>query len=53
MKDIFKKAMEVNNDLRLNVDDQQDDKNMKNKSDVDGADEVQEITAAQKPNEKE
>ena len=41
--------MEVNNELRLNVDQQHDDKTYKVKSDNDDSDEVQEITAARTP----
>ena len=41
--------MEVNSELRLNVDEQQDDKTLKVKSDIDDYDEVQEITAARTP----
>ena len=35
MKGSYEKAMEVNNELRLNVDEQQDDKTFKVKSDID------------------
>ena len=42
----YEKVMEVNNEARLNVDEQQDDKTFKVKSDIDNSDEVQEITAA-------
>ena len=41
--------MEVNNELRLNVDEQQDDKKLKVKSDIDDSDEVQEIIAVRAP----
>ena len=41
--------MEANNELRLNVDEQQDDKTFKVKTDIDDSDEVQEITAARIP----
>ena len=41
--------MEVNNDYRLNVDEQQDEKTFKVKSDIDDSDEVQEISAARTP----
>ena len=41
--------MEVNNEFRLNVDEQQDDKTFKVKSDIDDSDEVQEITASRTP----
>ena len=49
MKESSEKAMEVNNEPRLNFDEQQDDKTFKVKSDIDDSDEVQEITAAQTP----
>ena len=49
MKMSSEKAMEVNNEARLNVDEQQDDKTFKVKSDVYDSDEVQEITAARTP----
>ena len=49
MKESSEKAMEVNNEPRLNVDEQQDDKTLKVKSDIDDSDEVQEITAARTP----
>ena len=43
MKVIFEKAIQVNNDLKLNVDEQQDDiKHLKEQCDIDDADEVQE-----------
>ena len=46
MKKSSEKAIEVNNELRLNVDEQQDNKNhLKLKWDIVDADEVQEITA--------
>ena len=51
MRDSFEKAMEVNIELRLNVDEQQDDKAFKVKSDIDYSDEVQEVTAARTPME--
>ena len=41
--------MEVNNEPRLNVDEQQDDKIFKVDSDINDSDEVQEITAARTP----
>ena len=46
MKESSEKAMEVNNELRLNVDELIDDKKCKKKSDINDADEVQEIIAA-------
>ena len=49
MRESSEKAMEVNNELRLNVYEQQDDKTFKVKSDIDDSDEVQEITAARTP----
>ena len=44
--------MENNNELRLNVDEQQDDKTFKVRSDIVDSDEVQEITAARTPMKK-
>ena len=49
MKESSEKAMEVNNEPRLNVDEQQDDKTFQVISNIDDSDEVQEITAAQTP----
>ena len=49
MKESSEKALEVINELRVNVDEQQDDKTFKVKSDIDDSDEVQEITCAQTP----
>ena len=49
MKGSSEKAMEVNNEIRVNVDELQDDKKCKKKSDIDDADEVQEIKAARTP----
>ena len=49
MKESSEKAIEVNNEFRLNVDELQNDKKCKKKSDIDDADEVQEITAARTP----
>ena len=49
IKESSEKAMEVNNELRLNVDEQQDEKTLKVKSDIDDSDEVQELTAARTP----
>ena len=49
IKESTEKAMEVNNDVRVNVDEQQDDKTLKVNSDIDDSDEVQEITAARTP----
>ena len=47
------KAIEVNNEPKLNVDEQQDDiKHLKEQCDIDNEDEVQEITAARKPMKK-
>ena len=43
----------MNNELRLNVDDQQDDiKRLKEQCDIDDEDEVREITAAKTPMKK-
>ena len=48
------KANEMNNELKLNVDEQQDDiKHLKEQCDIDNEDEVQEITAAITPMKKE
>ena len=52
MKESSEKAMEVNNEPRLNVDEQQDDKTFKVKSHIDDSDKVQEITAARTPMKK-
>ena len=52
MKESSEKAIEVNNEPRVNVDEQQDDKTFKVKSDIDDSDEVQEITAARTPMKK-
>ena len=49
MKESSERAMELNNEPRLNVDEQQDDNNFKVKSDIDGSDEVHEVTAARTP----
>ena len=50
MRVIYEKAIEMNNDLKLNVDKQQDDiKHLKEQCDIDDKDEVQEITAARNP----
>ena len=49
MKESSEKAMEVNNELMLNVDEQQDDKIFKVKSNIKDSDEVQEITADRTP----
>ena len=47
MKGIYENDIEVNNDLKLNVDEQQDDiKHLIEQCDIDYEDEVQEITAA-------
>ena len=40
MKESSEKAMGINIELRLNVDEQQDDKTFKVKSDIDDSDEV-------------
>ena len=52
MNDSSEKAMKANIELRLNVDEQQDDKTFKVKSDVDDSDEVWEITATRTPMKK-
>ena len=44
--------MEANNELRINADEQQDDKTIKVKSDIDDSDKIQEITAARIPMKK-
>ena len=49
MKESSEKAMEVNNEQRLNVDGQQDEKTFKVKSGIDDSHEVQEITVATIP----
>ena len=50
MKVIYEKAIEVNNDLKFNVHEQQDDiKHLKGQCDTDDEDEVQEITVARNP----
>ena len=53
IKESSEKAIKVNNELRLNVDEQQDDKIVKVKSDIDDSDEIQEITAARTPMKKD
>ena len=40
MKESYEKAMEIDIELRLNVDEKQDDKTFKVKSDIDDSDEV-------------
>ena len=54
MKESFEKAMEVNNELRLNVNkkNKMTKKTFKVKSDIEDADEVQEINAAKIPMKK-
>ena len=44
--------MEVNIELRFNVDEQQDDNTFKVKSDIDDSDEVKKITATRTPRKK-
>ena len=46
MKESSENAMEVNNELRFNVDEQQDDKTLKVDSYIHDSNEVQEIPAA-------
>ena len=46
MKVIYEKAIKVNNDIKLNVDERQDDiKHLKEQYDIDDEDKVKEITA--------
>ena len=52
MKERSEKAIEVNNEPRVNVDEQHDNKTFKVKSDIDDADKVQEITSARTPMQK-
>ena len=53
MKVIYEQAIEVNNPLQLNVDEQKDDiKHLKEQCDLGDEDEVQEITAARNPMKK-
>ena len=53
MKGIYEKAIKVNNDLKLNVDEQQDDiKHWKEQCEIDDEDEVQENTEARNPMKK-
>ena len=50
MKVNYEKAIEVNTELKLNVDRQQDDiKHLNEQCDIDDEDKVQEITAASTP----
>ena len=49
MKEGSEKAMEVDNEPRLNVGEQQEENTFKVKSDIDDSDEVPEITAARTP----
>ena len=49
MKESSEKAMENNIELRLNVDEQQDDKIFKDKSDIDDSDEVKKSQLPQPP----
>ena len=50
LKVIYKQAIEVNNDLKLNVDEQQGDiKHLKEQCDIYDEDEVHEITADKNP----
>ena len=50
MKVNYENAIEVNNELKLNVDDQQDDiKHLKEQWEIYDEDEVQKITAARTP----
>ena len=52
IKESSEKAMEVNNELRLNVDEEQDDKTLKVKSDIDDSDEVKKNNSCQNPHAK-
>ena len=52
MKESSEKAMEVNNELRLNVDEEQDDKTLKVKSDINDSDEVKKNHSCQNPHAK-
>ena len=52
MKVSSEKAMEVNIELRLNIDEPQDDKTFKVKSDIDDSNEILEITATKIPMKK-
>ena len=52
MKESSEKALEVNIELRVNVDEQQDYQTLKVKSDIDDSDEVGKITATRTPSKK-
>ena len=52
MKESSEKVMKIDVELRLNVDEQQDDKTFKLKSYIDDSDEVWEITATRTPMKK-
>ena len=46
----YEKTMEVNIELKLNIDDEEDDLNhLKGQCDIDDENEIQEITAARNP----
>ena len=50
MKVIYEKAIDVNNELKLNIDEQQNDvKHLTEQCDINNDNEVQEITAAITP----
>ena len=50
MKVIYERAIEVNNELKVNIDEQHDDiKHSKEQCDIGDENEVQEITAARTP----
>ena len=51
MKGSSEKAMKVNNEPRLNGDEQQDDKTFNIESDIDDSDEVQNNHSCQNPHE--
>ena len=53
MKVNYERVIELNNELRVNVDEQQDDtKHLKEQCDLDDDDEVQEITASITPSKR-
>ena len=53
MKVIYERAIEINNDLKFNVDEQQDDiKHLKEECDMGDEDKNQEISAARNPMKK-
>ena len=52
MKDSSEKTIEVNNELKVNVNEHQEDKKIKLQWDIDDSDEAPEITAARTPMKK-